>query len=46
LAAEARARGARVRTIISSGRAADLYASLAYDAPIAEVETEAGGKPS
>lgn len=36
LAAEARARGVRVRTIISAGRAADLYASLAYDAPLAE----------
>ena len=46
LAAEARARGARVRTIIASGREADLYASLAYDAPIAEAGTEAGSKPS
>ncbi len=36
LAAEARARGTRVRTIISSGRSADLYASLAYDTPLAE----------
>ncbi len=36
LAAEARARGTRVRTIISAGRSADLYASLAYDTPLAE----------
>jgi hypothetical protein len=36
LAAEARAGGTRVRMIISAGRSADLYASLAYDAPPAE----------
>jgi len=33
LAAEARASGARVRTIISVGAAEEIYASLAYDAP-------------
>lgn len=33
LAAEARASGARVRTIISVGTAEEIYASLAYDAP-------------
>ena len=32
LAAEARATGARVRTIITAGEAAEVYASLAYDA--------------
>lgn len=36
LAAEARASGARVRTIITSGTADDIYASLAYDAVIAD----------
>lgn len=50
LAAEARARGARVRTIISAGPAEEIYASLAYDAPLAQTgiraETQAGGKPS
>lgn len=35
LAAEARARGVRVRTIITAGDADDLYASLAYDEVIA-----------
>lgn len=35
LAAEARARGARVRTIITAGEAAEVYASLAYDAEVA-----------
>lgn len=38
LAAEARASGASVRTIITAGAEADLYASLAYDAAIAEAE--------
>jgi len=32
LAAEARAAGARVRTIITAGTEAEIYASLAYDA--------------
>ncbi|MFM7377494.1 MAG: hypothetical protein ACKO1O_05100 [Erythrobacter sp.] len=32
LAAEARAGGARVRTIIAAGQEAEIYASLAYDA--------------
>lgn len=36
LASEARARGARVRTIITIGPADDVYASLAYDELIAE----------
>jgi hypothetical protein len=36
LASEARARGARVRTIITVGPADDVYASLAYDELIAE----------
>lgn len=36
LAGEARARGARVRTIITVGPADDVYASLAYDEVIAE----------
>jgi len=36
LATEARASGARVRTIISAGTAEDIYASLAYDAVVAE----------
>jgi len=39
LASEARARGTRVRTIISAGSSADIYASLAYDTPIAEEKT-------
>lgn len=39
LASEARARGTRVRTIISAGSSADIYASLAYDTPIAEAKT-------
>ncbi|MCM0000950.1 MAG: hypothetical protein NBV68_16360 [Erythrobacter sp.] len=34
LAAEARARGARVRTIITAGKEAEIYASLAYDAEV------------
>lgn len=34
LATEARAAGARVRTIIAAGKEPDLYASLAYDAPL------------
>lgn len=33
LAAEARANGARVRTIITAGTAQEIHASLAYDAP-------------
>lgn len=36
LAAEARAHGTAVRTIIAAGAADDVYASLAYDAVIAE----------
>ncbi|PLK24174.1 hypothetical protein C0V72_06305 [Porphyrobacter sp. TH134] len=36
LAAEARASGTRVRTIITIGAEADLYASLAYDAVVAD----------
>jgi hypothetical protein len=36
LAAEARASGARVRTIITAGAEADVYASLAYDERVAE----------
>lgn len=36
LAAEARAAGARVRTIITAGQEADVYASLAYDAEVTE----------
>ena len=39
LAAEARAHGARVRTIITTGKEAEIYASLAYDAE----PTEAAG---
>ncbi len=35
LAAEARASGARVRTIIAVGETEEIYASLAYDAVIA-----------
>jgi hypothetical protein len=35
LAADARARGARVRTIITAGAQAEIYASLAYDAEVA-----------
>lgn len=35
LAAEARASGARVRTIITVGGESDVYASLAYDAVVA-----------
>lgn len=35
LAVEARAGGAKVRTIITAGAADDIYASLAYDAVIA-----------
>jgi hypothetical protein len=38
LAAEARASGARVRTIITAGQEAEVYASLAYDAEPAEAE--------
>ncbi|WP_379922708.1 hypothetical protein [Erythrobacter sp. R86502] len=41
LAAEARASGARVRTIISVGDQPDLYASLAYDTLIAETASHA-----
>lgn len=37
LAGEARANGARVRTIISAGDEAEIYASLAYDAEPADV---------
>ncbi len=36
LAAEARAAGARVRTIIAAGGETEIYASLAYDAEVAE----------
>lgn len=42
LAAEARAAGARVRTIITAGKAPDLYASLAYDAQLTDAGE--GGK--
>lgn len=35
LAAEARATGARVRTIITAGEEAEIYASLAYDQQVA-----------
>lgn len=38
LSAEARAAGARVRTIISAGPEDEIYASLAYDAQIAGSE--------
>lgn len=41
LAAEARARGARVRTIISAGTADEVYASLAYDEAVADGSAEA-----
>lgn len=37
LAAEARANGARVRTIIMAGAEEDLYASLAYDTVVADL---------
>jgi hypothetical protein len=40
LAAEARARGASVRTIITAGTADEIYASLAYDDVIAEADEE------
>ncbi len=43
LAAEARAAGARVRTIITVGKEPDLYASLAYDAQVADAGEAAGG---
>lgn len=43
LAAEARATGTRVRTIITAGRQSDLYASLAYDALPRDDEVPAGG---
>jgi hypothetical protein len=43
LAAEARAAGARVRTIITAGKQPDLYASLAYDAQVAEAGESGGG---
>ncbi|RNJ62525.1 MAG: hypothetical protein EDM03_13915 [Porphyrobacter sp. IPPAS B-1204] len=36
LAAEARASGTRVRTIITAGAEEDIYASLAYDAVVAD----------
>lgn len=36
LAAEARASGVQVRTIITAGKREEIYASLAYDAEIAE----------
>lgn len=42
LAAEARARGTRVRIVITAGRTADLTAGLAYDAQLAETEGGAG----
>jgi hypothetical protein len=44
LAAEARAAGARVRTIIAAGPADEIYASLAYDSVVAE--TDQGERPS
>lgn len=40
LAAEARAKGARVRTIIAAGPADEVYASLAYDAVVAEARKD------
>jgi hypothetical protein len=40
LAAEARASGTRVRTIIMAGAEEDLYASLAYDAVVADRDGE------
>lgn len=40
LAAEARARGAHVRTIITAGTADEIYASLAYDDVIAEAKED------
>jgi len=42
-ATEARARGVRVRTIITAGEEADLYASLAYDQQQTSVAEEARG---
>lgn len=42
LAAEARAHGARVRIIITAGTAADLHASLGYDAPLSEAHGAGG----
>ncbi|HEY6963890.1 MAG TPA: hypothetical protein VI407_01630 [Erythrobacter sp.] len=41
-AAEARAAGARVRTIIAAGPADEIWASLAYDAQVAEGEGNGG----
>lgn len=43
LAAEARAAGTRVRTIITAGDAEDLYASLAYDEQAARTTTKTDG---
>lgn len=43
LAAEARARGTRVRIVITAGTTADLTASLAYDAQPAETGRLPGG---
>lgn len=37
LAAEARAAGARVRTIIAAGAETEIYASLAYDAEVTDL---------
>jgi hypothetical protein len=44
LAAEARASGTRVRTIIAAGLQDDLYASLAYDAALADAGEADGGE--
>lgn len=43
LAAEARASGVRVRTIIAAGKADDLYASLAYDALLPGASADSSG---
>lgn len=42
LASEARASGARVRTIIMVGGEEDLYASLAYDTVVADMAEDSG----
>lgn len=44
LAAEARARGTRVRIVITAGSTAELSASLGYDAQLAETDGSAGGE--
>lgn len=41
LAAEAQSSGARVRTIMSAGKAEEIYASLAYDT---QIEEQAGSR--